>query len=300
MKFPEWIGRAYAPDSGADGGEEGAVETQSAFEDGDDLDVVLVDQTPAKAKVEEPAVPVVESNPSLDAFAAQSKALTEGLAGIAEGLKKSAVPANVPQQQVGESDEDFYKRMEEESFQVGKWGHAIDQVITRKIAPIVNGFQTELLDAKKQLLAHDPELGGYYVRFKDEVEERVRATPRNQWHGEIYRQALKTIIAEKGPTLQQETIAEQVKKGIEEGLRAAGVDPAKPKSVPAPAMQALGGRASTVSAEPTVKSERLEVTQRDIEEMITRGIISSPKDVRKDSPYIEGIRVFISRKAKKG
>lgn len=307
------ISRLFAPDDGAGGAAAPAEAAEvvvddagSAFEDGDDLDVVIVDSGgPKREKKEEPAG---EAAPSaiealLAAQAAQSKALADGLAGLGEGLKKQ--PVNVPQQpiqQVGESDEDFYKRIEEEAYKPGQFGKALQEAMGRQLGPLVAGFQQEILETKKQLLVHDPDLGQYYKRFKDEVDQRVASLPRNQLHGGIYRQVLQAVMAEKGPELQAETVAEQVRKGIEEGLKAAGIDPAtkKPIAAPAVAVQALGGRGGAVETKSAAPREQLKVTNSDVNEMIALGLISQASDVRKDSPYLDNIKAFIRRKNARG
>ena len=304
------ISRMLLPDGGNDGGEAPTIvddaqpvaEPQEAFEDGDDLDIVFVDgggpKKPATVEAKTPS-------PSEDALAAliaqqakTSESIASGLAGLGEGLKAQR-PINVPQQQAGESDDEFYKRIEEEAYKPGQFGKALQEAMGRQMGPLVAGFQSEILDTKKQLLVHDPELGQYYKRFKNEVDQRVASLPRNQLHGEIYRQTLQAVMAEKGPELQAETVAEMVKKGIEEGLKAAGIDP-NGKKVPAPAMQSLGGRSGTVEAARTASKERLEFTNRDVEIMIGKGIILSREDISKDSPYISGIRAYARQKANRG
>jgi hypothetical protein len=299
----------YGPDGGDGAGGEAAPieavvpdaapEPQGAFEDGDDLDIVFVDGGgPKKPATVEAKTPSDEGLLAglLAAQAKQTDALTGGLAALGEGLKAQQRPINVPQQQVGESDDDFYKRIEEEAYKPGQFGKALQEAMGRQMGPLVAGFQAEILDTKKQLLVHDPELGTYYKRFKNEVDQRVAALPRNQLHGEIYRQTLQAVMAEKGPELQAESIAEQVKKGIEEGLKAAGVK----KGVPEPAMQALGGRSGVQEAARSEARERLEFTNRDVEIMIAKGVILSRDDLKKDSPYISGIRAYARQKAARG
>lgn len=290
------------PDDGGGGGAVVDNDVSGAFEAGDDgdLDIVLVDQVSEKKAKPEPVEQLANSERDatsetmLANQAAQSKALIDGLGALGDKIGK-VQPINVPLQQPQESEEEFAKRIEEELYKPGGAAKALREATNRQLGPLVGAFQSEILSAKKELLQHDPELGAYYKRFKDEVEQRVQATPRNQWDGEIYRRALKDVLIEKGPTLRQEEMAEQIKKGIEEGLKAAGIDTSKSKAVPAPAMQALGGRASTVE-QPVSRREKLEVTKSDVQDMIARGLISSAEDLKPNSPYIEAVKVYIERK----
>jgi hypothetical protein len=294
-----YVGKYYSPD-GAGGAAVEVDDAPGAFEEGDDsdFDIVLVDQE-KKEKVESApvvvAAPVPASDDAVTAQAAQSKALIDGLGALGEKLGQVR-PVNVPSQVQGESEEDFNKRIEEELYKPGGAAKALREATQRQLGPLVAGFQQEILETKKALLMHDPDLGAYYKRFKEEVDRRVEAIPRNQWHGEIYRQVLKDVLIEKQPTIQAETIADQVKKGIEEGLRAAGIDPAKGKPLPAPAMQTLGSKGVAPQEPTVVKREKLEVTSQDVNDMIRRGIITSKDDLKAGSPYIESVKVYIARK----
>lgn len=280
----------FSPDAGADGGEEivvqdGVGQENEQFGADDDLDIVLVDPDAPVETAPEPEKQAATASldPSvLEAITAQSKSISDGLAALGSNLKAPTVaPANQIVQGPKETDEEFWARIEETAYKPGQFKQAFAEASGRLFGPVLGSVQNELLGAKKKLLATDPELGAMYKRFKDDVEARVQATPKNQWHGDIYEQKLKEIIAEKQPQLQSESIAEQVRKGIEEGLKAAGIDPATKKPA---AVQALGS--ASVPATPKPKTKTLSITSRDINDMITRGIISEPGDVRnKQSPY---------------
>lgn len=218
----------------------------------DDLEVMFVaDGEP----IEEPAQ-VVETPPAgktltdeqyqeLVRRGESASTLAAPLAGLVERMGQAQPPVNV--QQPGETDDEFYARMEQEAFLPGKFGEVMKKVNERQTAPIVNRMAGIILGQAKQLMRVDPERGTSFRKYEKEIErvaERLPQTP------DLYEKAYQQVMLEKQPEIFEEqklAFKEQMKKEL---LAELGIDPATMggKAQPArQAVQSLGQRATSGS-----------------------------------------------------
>jgi hypothetical protein len=86
-----------------------------------------------------------------------SKAILSGLKELAGGFGGSNSPANVPQQQAGESEEEFAKRLEASFLEEGKGAKVIFEAVDRRLGKSMGAILDEMREQNKKLVRLDPE-----------------------------------------------------------------------------------------------------------------------------------------------
>ena len=196
-------------------------------------------------------------------------------AGLAEPLsklvEKMASPAPQQQEQrVGETDEEFYARMEQEAFLPGKFGEVMKKVAERQNAPVIGQMAKIILDQSKKIMRSDPERGAMFRKYEQEIVEVAGTLPQT---ADVYEQAYEKVLLRKQPEIleeQRKLDREALKKEILEEL---GIDPVtlKPGSKP---MVTLGQGSAGGGGSAPVAKIRLYESERD--RMIDLGL--DPKD----------------------
>lgn len=151
--------------------------------------------------------------------------LADGLKELKEALKGPDTPANV-QQQPGESDADFEKRIEAELFAEGKSAKAIKEAIERYGGSQIGQLMMMFSQQNKRLLKLDEETGPVFKRYEDEIEGFVKKLPiEQQNHPQVWEYALNQVKDRHKDELEQDHISELVAKGVRDTLAAMGIDP---------------------------------------------------------------------------
>lgn len=116
----------------------------------------------------------------------------------------------LPQQQPGESDEDFSKRFEEELFASGKSYKAIKEAMQRMMGPVL-GQQSKVVSdqAKKILFMENPVAKNYQKKIESYVKKSGR-----QWDPSVWEEAWKSVQLE--PDVQEEIIEQKVQERLKQ------------------------------------------------------------------------------------
>lgn len=150
---------------------------------------------------------------------------------LADGLKElkdvlgnqQREPANI-QQQPGESDEEFEKRLEADLFAEGKSGKAIREAIERYGGGQVAQLMSMISEQNKQLLQLSEEDGPIFKRYKREIEQIVKELPANQQnHPKVWEYALTQVKNTHQDELVKESVNAQVERLVKERLAELGV-----------------------------------------------------------------------------
>lgn len=153
--------------------------------------------------------------------------LASGLKELKEALSGPETPANV-QQQPGESDADFEKRIETELFAEGKSAKAIREAVQRYGGAPINQLMTMLSQQNKRILRLDEETGPIFKRYETEIENVVKKLPvEQQNHPQVWEYALNQVKENHKGELEQDEISAKVQQGVREALTAMGLDPDK-------------------------------------------------------------------------
>ena len=180
-----------------------------SVEENQDLEVLFVqDGEPLEEPVAEPepdAGKKILTQEEYEALVRQGQAaqtLAQPLTGLVETLKagrEQQVPANM--QQPGESEEEFWQRMENEAFVPGKFKDTMTKVMERQTAPIVNRMAQVILEQSKQLMRVDPERGELFRKYEKEIVEEARNLPQSP---DVYEKAYEKVVLRKQPEIFQE------------------------------------------------------------------------------------------------
>jgi len=150
--------------------------------------------------------------------------LANGLKELKETLSQPQQAANV-QQQAGESDEEFEKRLERELFAEGKSAKAIEQAVARYTGTQTGQLMGMLSAQNKKLLALDSETGPVFNRYKSEIEKVVSELPQQQQnHPQVWEYALNQVKEKHKGELQAEEVSEQVERVVQKRLEELGID----------------------------------------------------------------------------
>lgn len=150
---------------------------------------------------------------------------------LAEGLKElkdvlgsqQQQPANL-QQQPGESDEEFEKRLEQDLFAEGKSGKAIKEAVQRYGGGQVSQLMSMISAQNKKLMQLDEENGPIFKRYKGEIEKIVQDLPvEQQNHPQVWEYALTQVKNTHRDELQEETVEQLVERRVAEKLKEMGI-----------------------------------------------------------------------------
>jgi hypothetical protein len=153
-----------------------------------------------------------------------TNALAKGLEDLKEVLSKQGQPANI-QQQPGESDEDFEKRLESELFSEGQSGKAIREAVERYSGSQANQLMAYISQQNKRLLQLDSEKGPVFKRFQSEIEREVENLPKNQQnHPQVWDYAFEQVKGRHQDELAAESAEEKANRLFKEKMEALGLD----------------------------------------------------------------------------
>lgn len=200
-------------------------------------------------------------------------ALLEGLKGLQDAMKGPSQPVNV-QQQPGESDEEFEKRLEKELFSEGKTGKAMKEAIQRYGGNQVSQLMGIISQQNREILELHPEKGKVFNRYRGEIEKFVKELPQEQQHHpQVWSYALEQVKSRHKDELEKETVDSLVEQRVAEKLKEMGItkDSLESKeTVP----KSKGGYMETGrgSAGLSKKSKKVYVTEGDKEAAAQSGV----------------------------
>ena len=219
-----------------------------------ELEVVVGPEPEAKDEKPEVVTLTPDQFAELKAQSDSSKAIRDGIEGLAGRLVAPAAPqpANAPTQ----SAEEFFAEHSDDMFDKEK-GPAVLKKFVRMVGeqeygPTLQAQALALQATKKELLeARDP----HYKKFKAEVEALVASQPPAvRLQPNVYELAWNQVKQTHQSEINEEEISERVNKALDEKLKALGIDPSKgavrpaahvnsaARSVPAQSSAGAGGK----------------------------------------------------------
>lgn len=150
------------------------------------------------------------------------------LEGLISGLKEAIQPGQGPQveQQAGESDEDFNKRIVEELFDRDGGGAALQSAIERYTGKEKAQLLGIMSEQNKQLLELNPKTSPMFEKYGKEIEKKVKELPANQQlHPNAWKWALDQVKLAHADDIQQDSVDKLVQEKVNAALRARGIDP---------------------------------------------------------------------------
>lgn len=150
--------------------------------------------------------------------------LAKGLADLKDVLGKQQ-PANL-QQQPGESDEEFEKRLEQDLFAEGKSGKAIKEAIQRYGGGQIGQLMTYISSQNKKLLELDGERGPIFKEYRGEIEKFVEGLPPEQQnHPQVWDYAFEQVKGRHVDDIAKKRADERIDELVNARLREMGYDP---------------------------------------------------------------------------
>jgi len=251
-------------------------EPAESMESGD-LEVLYVqDGEPIEEPVEEPPKPegkvlTAEEYEALTKKADASAAIAAPLAGLVErlGSQQPAVPANM--QQPGETEEEFYARMEQQAFLPGQFGKVLKESLAREYAPVVNRMAGIILSQAKQIIRNDPERGATFRKYEKEIEEVAQRLPQTP---DMYEQAYQQVMFKHQPDIINERMATMEAELEKKILAKYGIDPenVQPKGPSRQPVVSLGQKAAGGQGQERAQSQTIRLYESEKERMINSGL----------------------------
>lgn len=135
-------------------------------------------ETPPRDEEDEGTRALKEQIRELQEKADSTSALKESFVELGDVLKKSVgrQEQQQPQQMVGESDEDFWKRLEKDVWS-DKTASVIKEAIRREAGLLIGQSSGVILKQAEKFMEIDPEKGAAYKRYKDEIHEFIKGLP---------------------------------------------------------------------------------------------------------------------------
>jgi len=188
-------------------------ELKEGFEPGDEDDYMIVD--PDEEEGEEKTEEVKLSKDEYDQLLQKTDAtetLNQSIERLGQTLRSDGEEETaeaLPQQQPGESDDEFSKRFEEELFASGKSYKAIQEAMKRMMGPVL-GQQSKVVSdqAKRILFMENPEAKEY----KKDIESYVKKSGR-QWDPNVWEEAWKNVQS------RSDVIDDIVEKKVQERMK---------------------------------------------------------------------------------
>jgi hypothetical protein len=253
----------------------------------EDLEVMFVqDGAPLEdAPVEEKPEGKVLSQAEYDELVRRSEAaqaLGQPIARLAEGLAERQQPVQV--QQPGETDEEFYARIESQAFMPGQFGRAMKEVQERTLAPVMGRYSQIILDQAKKLMRVDPEKGETFRKYERDIDKEVEQLPKTP---DVYEVAYQRVMMRRQPEIMEERLKAHEVEIEKKVLEKYGIDPAS-VGVPEgkerrPAMETVSTRSGGAPAPKGPQALRLYESERD--RMLAIGL--DPKDPRAVSAFLK-------------
>lgn len=212
-----------------------------------------------------------------------SNALVAPLSSLVEKMQAPQQPANV--QLPGESDEDFWKRVEEQAFVPGQFRKAMTDVQQRAMAPILGQYASVIMKQAKQLMRVDPERGTLFRKYEKEIDQEYERIPPQQRHPDVYNDIYERVMVRHQPEMMQEERTKLKDELKAEILKEYGIDPNKDKPVPGVRVQSLNQRAGAPNAEPrSQEGKALRIFESERDRMVSIGM--DPKDPDQVRSYL--------------
>jgi len=188
-----------------------------------------------------------EEYEALKSKGSESSAIREGLSQLSERMGRPVnAPAAEPQQQAGESDADFSKRLEAQLFETGKTAGAIQEAIGRYAGPYFQQVLGTMGVQSRKILEADAEKGPTFKKYKKEIEEHVAGlSPAQRLNPGVWDSAYETITGKHSGDMLQERINE----GVQKALKEMGIDPGTKRSIPAAVGTGQGSSMATPEAQ---------------------------------------------------
>lgn len=157
-----------------------------------------------------------------------TSALKDSFQELAKSIQRNQQPVQIPEQKPQESDDDFYKRINEGLFE-GDAATLLKEFYDRKMAPERNQQMMNNLYHSRKEVERDPKLGPILQKYKPEIEELIQATPfeTKRLMADIYERATKQIAQSHMDEIMDESMSEQVARKVAEELKKYGIDPEK-------------------------------------------------------------------------
>jgi len=117
---------------------------------------------------------------------------------------------NVPQQQPGESDEEFWSRVEEDVFKDGKTAPTMKEAIMRVVAPYMNQNMMATAKAERELLMlKNPSA----KKYGNEIDKKVKTLPQwQQVQPGAYEWAYNQVLMEHRDDIIEEEVQRRLKE----------------------------------------------------------------------------------------
>lgn len=195
------------------------------------------------------------------------QALKEGLEGLSSKLQKQGQPVNaqtVPQQQPGESDEEFWKRVNSDIWSENPGG-VIRDAVQREVSKITQSVGQSLVENRKLALKNDTEKGEYYKRYEDEINQVISSVdPNVRTNPQVVDYAYQEILRRHADDLVEERASKKVSEAVQEQVRQEliryGIDPDKP---PKKASSTAGLGIESSAGQPAQRSTKKRVVITD-------------------------------------
>jgi len=162
-------------------------------------------------------------------------ALKEGLEGLSTKLQRQGQPVNaqqVPQQQAGESDDEFWKRVSADIWSENPGG-VIRDAVQRELSKVTQNIGSSLVENRKMMLKNDSDKGEYYKRYEDEINQvigsvnaDVRTNPQvvDYAYQEVMRRHSDDLVEERASKKVEDLVQDRVKAELSKY----GIDPEAP------------------------------------------------------------------------
>jgi hypothetical protein len=159
-------------------------------------------------------------------------ALKEGLEGLSTKLQRQGQPVNaqqVPQQQAGESDEEFWKRVSADIWSENPGG-VIRDAVQRELSKVTQNIGSSLVENRKMMLRNDSDKGEYYKRYEDEINQVIGSvTPDVRTNPQVVDYAYQEVMRRHSDDIVEEKASKKVDELVQDRVKAElakyGIDP---------------------------------------------------------------------------
>lgn len=145
---------------------------------------------------------------------------------LAKAINDGRAPEGTGQvqpQQQGETWEEYLKRVDDEVFGANP-SKAIVGIVERMTGNTVAQMSQVMMGQAKKLMELDPKKGKYYVKYKDDIEKKLKGYPV-QWQNnpQALEQAYKDVLAEHQEDIVEESVEARIEAEVEKRLKERGV-----------------------------------------------------------------------------
>jgi hypothetical protein len=116
-----------------------------------------------------------------------------------------------PQQQPGESNEEFSKRVKESGLLYEDPVNVVSEINTRLNGPIIQRVLDQNLRLQKQIMRIDPKRGELFMKYESEIDaEFNKLTPQQRYSDpDVYQKLYRVVISEHVDDLVEERLKER-------------------------------------------------------------------------------------------